>query len=526
MKAFVFRNNTIEFFFDAKTHSFSGYDDISYIPDDANEFVWFYQTPYGIDEEQKNRLTTSYTEKFDFVYSQIPETKTIYVFTLVNWFNTKIVTSDFGFDHAVSAFNNHVIKKSKEKKNIKIIDFTDFIFRYKKNEIIDWKYYFTSQLAFNPKLVNDFKLWYLKIKSTLALKRKKCLILDLDNTVWGGVLGEDGINGIKIAGDYPGNAFLYFQKAILELEKAGIIIAVCSKNNEKDVLECWEKNPFNLINKTIVSAYRINWNNKADNIKEIATELNIGFESLVFIDDNPAERELIRQNLPEVTVPEFPEHPYELPLFIDKLIIDSFRVYTLTSEDKNKTEAYKANAKRKAEELTFTDIKSFIKNLQIKIEIQTAKDTNISRIAQMTQKTNQFNLTTRRYTESDLKNMITEGAQVYCINVSDKFGDSGITGCAIIKNNEIDELLLSCRILGKGIENEFLKQILRILKNNGYTQLYATYIPTLKNAQVKTFYDHNGFVLLSEMPTGERKYSCDLSLFQYSDDATYSISML
>lgn len=118
MKAFVFRNNTIEFFFDAKTHSFSGYDDISYIPDDANEFVWFYQTPYGIDEEQKNRLTTSYTEKFDFVYSQIPETKTIYVFTLVNWFNTKIVTSDFGFDHAVSAFNNHVIKKSKEKKKI------------------------------------------------------------------------------------------------------------------------------------------------------------------------------------------------------------------------------------------------------------------------------------------------------------------------------------------------------------------------------------------------------------------------
>lgn len=525
MKTFVFRNNTIEFFFDTKTYFFSGYDDISYIPDDADEFIWFYQTPYGIDEESKTLIVDSYAEKFDFVYSQIPENKMIYVFTLVNWFNTKIVTSNFDFDHAVFAFNNHVIKKSKEKENIKIIDFTDFIFRYKKNEIIDWKYYFTSQLAFSQKLLKDFQLWYAKIRDELAFKRKKCLVLDLDNTVWGGVLGEDGIDGIKIGGDYPGKAFLYFQKAIIELEKSGVIIAICSKNNEQDVLDCWKRNPFNLINESVVSSYRINWNNKADNLRAIASELNIGLDSFVFIDDNPAERELIRQNLPEVAVPDFPEHPYNLPSFTENLITDYFRIYGVTTEDKNKTETYKANVKRKSEESKFTDMQSFIKSLNIHIKIESADDIHIPRIAQMTQKTNQFNLTTKRYTDADLKNMISAGAKIYCMSISDKFGDSGITGCIIIKQDEVDSLLLSCRILGKGIENEFLKQIITILKKNGYTQLRAFYIPTLRNIQVKNFYENNGFTLVAESDTGEKKYSMNMSSFNYVANDIYTVSI-
>ena len=202
-----------------------------------------------------------------------------------------------------------------------------------------------------------------------------------------------------------------------------------------------------------------------------------------------------------------------------------FRIYAVTTEDKNKTETYKANAKRKSEESKFTDMKSFIKSLNIHIKIESADDIHIPRIAQMTQKTNQFNLTTKRYTDADLKNMISAGSKIYCMSVSDKFGDSGITGCIIIKQGEVDSFLLSCRILGKGIENEFLKQIIAVLKQNGYTQLKASYIPTLKNMQVKNFYENNGFTLVSESDTGEKRYSLNMSSFNYVPNDIYTVSI-
>ena len=260
--------------------------------------------------------------------------------------STKTVSGDFAFEEAITDFNAHILNLAKENNNIKIIDFAEFASRYKKSELIDWKYYFASQLAFSAKVATDFKRWFGQKENQIALKRKKCIVLDLDNTLWGGVLGEDGIEGIKIGGDYPGKAFLCFQKALVELSKSGVILAVCSKNNEEDVKECWAKNPYNLINEKFISSYRINWNNKADNIKEIAVELNIGLDSFVFVDDNPAERELVKQALPMIEVPEFPEQLYNLPLFVDELTEKYFKVYTLTDEDKKKIEEYKANTER------------------------------------------------------------------------------------------------------------------------------------------------------------------------------------
>lgn len=348
----------------------------------------------------------------------------------------------------------------------------------------------------SPKVAKDFPSWLSKRISEIKGPRKKCLILDLDNTVWGGILGEDGLEGIKIGGDYPGNAFLYFQEALISLSKNGVILSICSKNNEQDVLESWELNPFIKLNNKYISAYRINWNNKADNIREIAKELNIGLDSVVFIDDNPTERELVKQELPMVAVPDFPTHPYELMIFYKQLVETYFRVYELTKEDKSKTEQYKANAKRATEASRFTNIEDFIKSLDIEIDILPADKFNINRIAQMTQKTNQFNLTTHRYTEAEIESFLKEGYLIYCINVKDRFGDNGITGAVIIKNPEhqsdipqIDSFLLSCRVLGKGIEDVFFKSILKMLERKGYDKVSASYIPTLKNKQVSNFFD-------------------------------------
>lgn len=526
MKYFVFRNNTVEFFFDAKKSLFSGYDDISEVSLEAEKYIWFYQLPYGIIDEHSVEMVNSFIQKFDLVYSRIPAEKEIIVFTLCDIGSAKIASGDFTFEEAINGFNSYIIQLAKKNRNIKIIDFSEFASRYKKSDLIDWKYYYTSQLAFSVKLAADFKKWFQQKENQLSLKRKKCIALDLDNTLWGGVLGEDGIEGIKIGGDYPGKAFLYFQKALVELSKSGVILAVCSKNNEVDVKECWSKNPYNIINEKYISSYRINWNNKADNIKEIATELNIGLDSFVFVDDNPTERELVKQVLPMVEVPDFPEQPYNLANFVDELTENYFKVYALTNEDKKKIEEYKANAERSKEQAKFTDMDSFIRSLEIKMVIQSANKMNISRIAQMTQKTNLFNLTTKRYTESNLNTMLADDVKIWCLSVADKFGDSGITGAIIIKNNMVDEFLLSCRILGKGIEKEFVRQILFILKQTGLTELKAVYIPTPKNAQVKDFYENNGFTLVSEEAGGIKTYSVDLSSYNAKSDDKYKVKFL
>ena len=291
---------------------------------------------------------------------------------------------------------------------------------------------------------------------------------------------------------------------MLELSKSGVILTVCSKNNEQDVLDAWEKNPFMVLKKEHFAASRINWVDKATNIKELAAELNIGLDSFVFVDDNPTERELIKQMLPMVEVPEFPAQPYELMPFFKQLVEDYFKVYSVTDEDKKKTEQYKQNAARAQAQTSFADFDSFLESLNIQITIEAANEFNIQRIAQMTQKTNQFNLTTHRYTDADVRGFVDAGWKVWCIGVADKFGDNGITGAIMITpEGEIDTFLLSCRILGKGIEIAFVKKILSLLAKAGIDNLTAKYLPTAKNDQVKEFWEKVGFVCTQETEDGK-----------------------
>jgi FkbH-like protein len=322
-----------------------------------------------------------------------------------------------------------------------------------------------------------------------------------------------------------------FQEYLIELSRNGIILAVCSKNNEHDVLEAWNLNPFILLKKEHVSAYRINWMNKADNIKEISKELNIGLDSMVFLDDNPAERELVKQMLPMVEVPDFPDQAYMLPKLAISLLDNFFRTYTLTNEDRQKTEQYRLNSERKKVLETFTDFTEYLKSLEIKLKIEKVNSFNLSRIAQMTQKTNQFNLTTRRYTEPDIQSFIKKGSLIYCLNASDRFGDNGITGLLIIhldnanNNALIDSFLLSCRILGKGIEKAFIFAVLKKLKSKGFKSVQSFYLPSNKNEQVYNFYDSINFELLNpELASdGPKNYTIDLDLHDFNIEPYYKI---
>lgn len=524
MNYFVFRNNTVERFF-PKDYVFSGYDDISIIPETVNGYVWFYQAPIGYSRDSSVEEIHGYLQKFDFVLAQVDANKTLIALTMENVFSTPFTEDDHSVRIAIEQYNAVLFDAEKSHSNLKVLDFSEFTRNYTGADLIDWKFYFISQMGINPKLTKDFQAWWQRKLECIALKRKKCVVLDLDNTLWGGVLGEDGISGIKLGGDYPGKAFTFFQKSLLQLAKAGVILAVCSKNNETDVLEAWENNPFMVLKKEHFAAYRINWNDKATNIKKLAEDLNIGLDSFVFVDDNPTERELIKQMLPMVSVPEFPAQPYELPSFFTKFVDDYFKVYSITEEDKKKTEQYKANAARAQAQHSFPSFEAFLESLYIQITVAAANEFNIPRIAQMTQKTNQFNLTTQRYTDADIKGFLSSGWKIWCLSVSDRFGDNGITGCIIINGDEIDSFLLSCRVLGKGIENAFLKSILALLKESGLTSVRASYRPSAKNTQVADFYDRNGFLCTSQEVDGHKSYIIDLKDIDLSIEEYYHIQL-
>lgn len=507
---YVFRNNTVERFF-GKEFSFSGYDDISAVPVDADRYVWWYQVPFKYEQHLLADEVRGYSQKLGFVLQQIDPNKTFIALTMDILYNVPFTDNDYQLVQALDDYNVTLYQAELQYSNVKVIEIREFTRQYSSSELIDWKFYFISQMGINPKLSKPFKAWFDRKVYGIALKRKKCLVLDLDNTLWGGVLGEEGIEGIQIGGDYPGKAFLYWQEALLQLSKNGVILTVCSKNNEQDVLDAWQMNPFNVLKKDAFSAYRINWQDKATNIKELADELNIGLDSFVFVDDNPTERELIKQVLPMVAVPDFPEQPYMFPEFFKQLVSDYFKVYSITDEDRQKTEQYKANAARAHAQASFADFDKFLENLEIQITIEAANDFNIQRIAQMTQKTNQFNLTTKRYTDADIKGFLAEGWKIWCISVADKFGDNGITGCIMVNGCEIDTFLLSCRILGKGIEFAFVKKIMTMLFESGVMQLSSNYIPTAKNAQVNDFYEKCGFTCVAEKEDGTKDYSLNLS---------------
>lgn len=512
---YVFRNNTIERFLQGD-YTFSGYDDYAAVPE-AEKYVWWYQVPIKFNRERLIGEVQSYAQRLQWAVSQIGA-KPLLIITLECLYDAPVNTSDRRLADAIAAFNQLAWTMAAEKPNVQVIDFGAFLKQYADSEWIDWKFYHLSQMVLNPRLSGAFRKWFAEQERARALKRKKCLILDLDNTLWGGVLGEEGIRGIQVDGDYPGKAYHLWQEGIKELGREGVILAICSKNNQADVEALFKVREMPLKLEDF-ACMRINWNDKASNMRAIAEDLNIGLDSMVFVDDNPTERELIRQQLPMVAVPEWPSQPYELPAFYQQLVREYFAVYTLTEEDKKKTEQYRQNASRAQAQAQFTNMEDFLRSLEMELTIAEATDVTIPRIAQMTQKTNQFNLTTHRYTEDDIRAMLADGAKIWTLAVRDKFGDNGITGLMIVtRQGEVDTLLMSCRVLGKGIEKAFVKTVLSRLE---MPVLRAKYIPTEKNGQVADFWERIGMrELVSE---GIKEYEAKIAELDLSVKDYYRI---
>lgn len=504
---YIFRNYTLECFFGAEYH-FSGYGDVINPSRDYNNYIIFYQlNPSAIPEDQIKEID-EIKSKISFILNQL-NGKKIIIINLYEEATKDWLLKNAELYHTIKLFNSYLNELSKLNSNVKVLDINRF-YQSVSIPFVDWKFFFSSQIVLNPKLSKMFKKWFSSTLDALDLKRKKCIVLDCDNTLWGGVVGEDGTQGIKLGQDYPGICFSLFQKHLEMLSRKGVILTVCSKNNLSDVQDVWENNPNQIITDKVLSAYRINWQDKASNIKSLADELNIGLDSFVFIDDNPVERGLIKELLPEVEVPDFPEKAYDLVEFFWEIYHKYFSIYELSSEDLLKTEQYKENFFRNESKKAFEDLDTYLRNLDIQVDIIQANENNIMRIAQMTQKTNQFNLTTKRYTEVDLRNLLSEGSKIFCANVKDKFGDNGITIACIIKEFDdsffLDSYLLSCRILGREIEKMTLIKIIEDVLKGSPKTFKAKFIPTKKNIMSADFLDNVGFTLLNVNEDGTKDY--------------------
>ena len=342
----------------------------------------------------------------------------------------------------------------------------------------------------------------------------KCLVLDLDNTLWGGVIGEDGLNGIQLGGDAEGEAFVVFQQYLLGLRQRGILIAVCSKNNPEDALSVFRQHPETVLKEDDFAMFIANWESKPDNLRRIAESLNIGLDSLVFFDDSPVERNLVRRELPEVLVPELPDNPAEFSEVLHRL--EAFDSLSLTEEDRTRTEKYRGNSQRAKLSASVTNIDAYIASLQLTVELHPFDELNLPRIVQLINKTNQFNLTTRRTTATEVGAWMADpGCYTQFMRVRDRFGDNGLTGALVaFREGECFRIALwsmSCRVLGRNIEWLMLNGMVHAAKREGASALIGEYLPSAKNSQVRDLYDRLGFHLMDTSSDGAKRYRFDLA---------------
>jgi len=406
-------------------------------------------------------------------------------------------------------------KLNNEHDNVYMFHLDEMILRLGSEEFYSDKLWYLGGAKYSIKAQNIISNTIELLMKALNKKRKKCLVLDLDNTLWGGVIGEDGLEGIELSEFKEGARYKDFQKRIKELKEMGILLAICSKNNYEDAMEAINKHEHMVLKEEDFVCTKINWEPKTRNIKEIASELNIGIDSLVFIDDNPVERDAVRENVPEVCVPEFPKDTSKLEAFAHDIYEIYFFTLDNTIEDKNKTKMYKDNVRRNTERAAATDLESFFKGLKTKILIREVLPEDIKRATELTQKTNQFNLTTKRYTDKEILNLASsKNTKIYIASVSDKYGDNGKVSLAIVnlvgEEAVIDSFIMSCRVMGRYIEDQIIDYIENDLKEHGVKTIKALYKPTKKNKPVLGFYDRLGYKKINET-NGEKEYKLDLS---------------
>jgi FkbH-like protein len=425
------------------------------------------------------------------------------------------VTSSFSYQ--VRKLNFELMNIAQRYSNLFICDIAGLQNKLGRDVMFTTNVYVSTEMVLSIESLPYVASRVMDIVCAIKGQFHKCLILDLDNTVWGGVIGDDGLEGIQLGhGLGIGKAFTEFQMWIKKLRQRGIIICVASKNNEETAKEPFEKHPDMILKMDDIAVFQANWETKVDNIKTIQSILNIGFDSMVFLDDNPFERNMVRENIPDITVPELPEDPGDYLEYLYSLNL--FETASYSNADKDRTKQYQVEAKRVSLGKTFTNEKDFLKSLDMVSIVSGFTKFNTPRVAQLSQRSNQFNLRTIRYTEADITALAENPNAIdLCFTLEDKFGDNGLIAVVIMKklNDEtlfVDTWFMSCRVLKRGMENFTLNTMVDRAKSAGYKKIIGEFIPTLKNKMVENHYLSLGFTKIEGAPTAQ--YELDVNNYQ------------
>ncbi|PJI09837.1 MULTISPECIES: HAD-IIIC family phosphatase [Clostridium] len=406
-----------------------------------------------------------------------------------------------GIVKSITMLNEKLNAKYINDNQVFIFDYEGFCSKYGKINIHDDKMYYIGDVKLKFDYIPYLCMEYMGYIKPMCSIIRKCIVLDLDNTLWGGVVGELGIEGIKLGPTNEGKPFWELQKYLLALNKRGVLLAVNSKNNKDEALEVIKKHPYMVLGEDNFACIEINWDDKVLNLKKISKELNIGLNSIVFMDDDKFNREIVKGELPDVKVVDLPSDP---ALYLSTVMgLNDFNILSLTQEDKNKQKMYNAQKKRDIEKRNSTNIDEYIKNLKIKVDIKENDIFNVARISQLTQKTNQFNMTGRRCSEEEIKNLMNDKEyKIISAKVSDKYGDNGLTAVIIINVKEnklvINGFFMSCRIIGRRIENNLIDYIVKKAKKLKLNEIIGQFKETARNVPCMDFYKNYGFKLLKE----------------------------
>lgn len=392
-----------------------------------------------------------------------------------------------------------------------LADWVRCLLRLGAGQALDARGRYLWRAPFKRAFLDDQARLTARVAGALKGRSRKVLVLDCDNTLWGGVIGEDGLDGIALdPTEHPGRAFYDFQTTVLHLADRGVLVALCSKNDEADVFEVLDRHPACRLRRSHLAAWRINWADKATNIRELAEELNLGLDAFVFVDDNPMECGLVRELLPQVMVLQVPKRLHELPeMLLDQGCFDTLAV---TDEDRERGRLYQGEALRRRQRAEYADIDEYLASLGIKARLRRDDRRDVPRMAQLTQKTNQFNVTTRRYSEPEVAAMAgNRDWATYSLTAEDRFGSLGLVGVLFVALQggvgRIDTFLMSCRALGRRLEDAMIEYCLADLaRERGINCWHAEYLPSRKNAQVAGLWDRLGFAVQSEAG-GARRYS-------------------
>ena len=434
--------------------------------------------------------------------------------TVFGSYATKVTSS---FTYQVRKLNMGLMDLSQRYANLFICDIAGLQNKLGRDMMFAPNVYVSTEMVLSIDALPYVASRVMDIICAIKGQFKKCLILDLDNTVWGGVIGDDGLEGIQLGhGLGIGKAFTEFQMWVKKLKQRGVIICVASKNNEETAKEPFEKHPDMVLKLEDIAVFQANWETKVDNIRTIQRILNIGFDSMVFLDDNPFERNIVRENIPGITVPELPQDPGEYLEYLYSLNL--FETASYSQADKDRTKQYQVEAQRVSLQKTFSNEADFLKSLDMTSVVSGFNKFNTPRVAQLSQRSNQFNLRTVRYTEADIEALGQDPDVIdLSFTLEDKFGDNGLIAVIIMKKQDeetlfIDTWFMSCRVLKRGMEDFTLNTMVEAAREKGYKRIVGEYLPTPKNKMVENHYPSLGFQKLEGTPTAQ--YVLDVEQYQ------------